>query len=193
MPSATLSAALAKRIKVVGLDVDGVLTDGGVYIGLVANNPLEFKRFNVQDGLGIKLLRAVGLTVILVSARASEASEVRAEELQVEALLQVGPDQKRPALAAELRKRGFSLDQCAFVGDDLADLPVLRAVALPIAVANATADVKKAARFVTAARGGWGAVREVTERLLKARGEWKELVARYFEAQDGTRQRTGTG
>jgi len=192
MPAVTLNAALAKRIKVVALDVDGVLTDGGVYIGLVANNPLEFKRFNVQDGLGIKLLRSVGLVVILVSARPSEASEVRGEELQVEALLQVGPDQKRPALAAELAKRGLSLDQCAYVGDDLADLPVLRAVALPIAVANATEDVKRAARFVTSARGGWGAVREVTERLLKARGEWKDLIARYFEAPDA-RRRTGTG
>jgi 3-deoxy-D-manno-octulosonate 8-phosphate phosphatase (KDO 8-P phosphatase) len=186
----TLSAALAKRIRVVGLDVDGVLTDGGIYIGLVAHTPLEFKRFNVQDGLGIKLLRSAGLAVILVSARPSEASEVRAEELEVDALLQVPPDKKRPALAAELEKRGFSLDQCAFVGDDLADLPVLRSVPLPIAVANATEEVKQAARFVTAARGGWGAVREVAERLLKARGEWKGLVARYFEAQDVARRRT---
>jgi 3-deoxy-D-manno-octulosonate 8-phosphate phosphatase (KDO 8-P phosphatase) len=189
----TLSAALAKRIRVVGLDVDGVLTDGGVYVGLVANNPLEFKRFNVQDGLGIKLLRSAGLAVILVSARASEASEVRAEELEVEALLQVGPDQKRPALTAELAKRGMSLEECAYVGDDLADLPVLQSVALPIAVANATDDVRRAAKLITKARGGWGAVREVTERLLKARGEWKSLIARYFEVQDGARRRTGSG
>lgn len=190
MASVTLSAALARRIKVVGLDVDGVLTDGGIYLGLVAHTPLEFKRFNVQDGLGIKLLRSVGLAVILVSARESEASVVRAEELEVEALLQVPPDKKRPALAAELEKRGLSLDQCAYVGDDLADLPVLRSVALPIAVANATDEVKRAARFVTSARGGWGAVREVAERLLKTRGEWKGLVARYFETQDVAQRRT---
>jgi len=189
MPSASLSAALATRLKVVGLDVDGVLTDGGVYMGLVAHHPLEFKRFDVQDGFGIKLLRSVGLVIILVSARASEASEVRAQELEVEALLQVAPDKKRPALAAELERRGYALDQCAFVGDDLADLPVLRAVALPIAVANAAADVKRAARFVTSARGGQGAVREVAERLLKARGEWQGIMARYIEEPDGARRR----
>ena len=192
MPSTALSAALAKRLKVVGLDVDGVLTDGGVYMGLVASHPLEFKRFDVQDGFGIKLLRSVGLAVILVSARSSEASEVRAQELEVEALLQVAPNKKRAALSAELDRRGYTLDQCAFVGDDLADLPVLRAVGLPIAVANAVEDVKRAARIVTSARGGRGAVREVAERLLKARGEWKGILARYVEEPDGTRRRSGT-
>jgi 3-deoxy-D-manno-octulosonate 8-phosphate phosphatase (KDO 8-P phosphatase) len=189
----TLTAALAKRIKVVGLDVDGVLTDGGVYMGLVANQSLEFKRFGVQDGFGIKLLRSVGLAVVLVSARTSEASEVRAQELEVEALLQVAPDKKHSALAAELERRGFTFADCAYVGDDLADIPVLRAVSLPIAVANATAEVKRTARIVTSAAGGSGAVREVADRLLKARGEWKTIVARYFEGPNGTRRRAGPG
>ena len=92
--SRTISPALAKRIKLVGLDVDGVFTDGGVYIGLVANQPLEFKRFHVLDGLGVKLLRTVGLPVVLLSGRESEASEARAKEMEVDELLQVAPQQE---------------------------------------------------------------------------------------------------
>jgi len=179
-----LEQAAARRIKVVGFDVDGVFTDGGVYIGLVANHPLEFKRFHTQDGLGVKLLRAAGLPVILVSGRASEASEVRAKEMEVDELIEVAPDKKLPALIQALEQRGLALDACAYVGDDLADVAVLRAVGLPIAVANAAAEVKAAARCVTAAPGGQGAVREVAELLLKARGEWSALLERYSEVGD---------
>jgi len=173
--------ALARRIKAVGLDVDGVFTDGGVYLGLVAHHPLEFKRFHVQDGLGVRLLRAVGLPVILVSGRASEASEVRAKEMEV------APQKKLPALAQALERRGLTLDACAYVGDDLADLPVLHAVGLPIAVANAAPEVKAAAQLVTSVPGGQGAVRQVAELLLKMRGEWSPLLKREFEAGDGAR------
>jgi 3-deoxy-D-manno-octulosonate 8-phosphate phosphatase (KDO 8-P phosphatase) len=186
MPS-VLDRDVARRIKAVGLDVDGVLTDGGVYIGLVAHTPIEFKRFNIQDGLGVKLLRAAGLPVILVSGRPSEASEARAAELQVDELLQVAPDTKLAALEQALERRGIALDACAFVGDDLADVPVLRAVGLPIAVANATPEVKAAARFVTSVSGGHGAVRQVAELLLQARGDWSALVERYLEASDVAR------
>ena len=167
-----LEQAAARRIKVVGFDVDGVFTDGGVYIGLVANHPLEFKRFHTQDGLGVKLLRA------------AEASEVRAKEMEVDELIEVTPDKKLPALIQALEQRGLALDACAYVGDDLADVAVLRAVGLPIAVANAAAEVKAAARCVTAAPGGQGAVREVAELLLKARGEWSALLERYSEVGD---------
>jgi 3-deoxy-D-manno-octulosonate 8-phosphate phosphatase (KDO 8-P phosphatase) len=182
-----LDRALARRIKVVGLDVDGVFTDGGVYIGLVAHHPLEFKRFHVQDGLGVKLLRTAGLPVILVSGRASEASETRASEMEVDELIQVAPEAKLAALEKALEQRGFGLDACAYVGDDLADVPVLRAVGLAIAVANATPEVKAAARIVTSVPGGQGAVREVAELLLKARGDWPALLERYFEAGDVAR------
>lgn len=181
--SRTIPPALAKRIKLVCFDVDGVFTDGGIYIGLVANNPLEFKRFHVLDGLGVKLLRTVGLPVVLLSGRESEASEARAKEMEVDDLFQVAPQQKLPTLVAALARRGIALADCAYVGDDLADLPVLRAVGLPVAVANAMAEVKAAARYVTAAPGGQGAVREIAERLLKARGEWPGLLAQYFETQ----------
>jgi 3-deoxy-D-manno-octulosonate 8-phosphate phosphatase (KDO 8-P phosphatase) len=165
------------------LDVDGVLTDGGVYIGLVANQPLEFKRFHVLDGLGVKLLRTVGLPLVLLSGRESEASEARAKEMEVDELHQVAPQKKLATLVDVLGRRGLTLKDCAYVGDDLADLPVMRAVGLPIAVANAITEVKAAARYVTAASGGQGAVREVAERLLKARGEWPGLLAQYFETQ----------
>jgi 3-deoxy-D-manno-octulosonate 8-phosphate phosphatase (KDO 8-P phosphatase) len=181
--SRTISAAVAKRIKLVCLDVDGVLTDGGVYIGLVANQPLEFKRFHVLDGLGVKLLRTVGLPVVLLSGRESEASEARAKEMEVDELHQVAPQKKFATLVDVLGRRGIALKDCAYVGDDLADLPVMRAVGLPIAVANAIAEVKAVARYVTTASGGQGAVREVAERLLKARGEWPGLLAQYFETQ----------
>lgn len=193
MPRVAFPAVLAKRIKFVGLDVDGVFTDGGLYIGLVANQPLEFKRFHVLDGLGVKLLRTVGLTVVLVSGRESEASEARAKEMEVDQLLQVPPQRKLATLLEVLQQRGLTLGECAYVGDDLADLPVLRAVGLPIAVANAMPEVRKAARYVTSVPGGQGAVREVAERLLKARGEWPGLLAQYFETRDvfGSNRRSG--
>ena len=179
----TISAALAKRIKLVCLDIDGVLTDGGVYIGMVAGQPLEFKRFHVLDGLGVKLLRTVGLPLVLLTGRESEASEARAKEMEVDELHQVAPQKKLATLVDVLGRRGITLNDCAYVGDDLADLPAMRAVGLPIAVANAMAEVKAAARYVTSAPGGQGAVREVAERLLKARGEWPGLLAQYFEKQ----------
>jgi len=175
-----LDEALARRIKLVGLDVDGVLTDGGIYLGLVANHALEFKRFHVQDGLGVKVLRTVGLPVVLVSGRASEASQVRAREMEVDELLEVAPADKLPEFVGALERRGLTLADCAYVGDDLADLPVLRQVALPIAVANAVAEVKAAAKVVTTASGGQGAVREVAELLLRARDEWQDILKRYF-------------
>jgi 3-deoxy-D-manno-octulosonate 8-phosphate phosphatase (KDO 8-P phosphatase) len=179
----TIGSALARRIKLVGFDVDGVFTDGGIYIGLVAGNPLEFKRFHVLDGLGVKLLRTVGLPVVLLSGRESEASEARAKEMDVDELLQVAPQKKLAAFREGVERRRIALADCAYVGDDLADLPLLRAVGLPIAVANAIAEVKAVARYVTSATGGQGAVREIAEQLIKARGEWTGLLAQYFETQ----------
>src|SRR5258705_3238678 len=97
-------AHIAKRIKLVGLDVDGVLTDGGVYIGLVAHHPLEFKRFHVLDGLGVKLLRTVGLSVVLISGRESEASQARAKEMEVDELHEVAPHKKLDTLKEVLAR-----------------------------------------------------------------------------------------
>jgi 3-deoxy-D-manno-octulosonate 8-phosphate phosphatase (KDO 8-P phosphatase) len=174
-----IDSALARRIKLVGFDVDGVLTDGGLYIGMAAEHPVELKRFDIQDGLGIKLLRDAGLVVAVVSARASEATKLRARELKVDELVQ--HNQKLPAFEEVLQRRGLSWDECAFVGDDLPDLPLLRRVGLPVAVANAVSEVAETARIVTRAAGGHGAVREVAELLLRARDEWDGVVERYLQ------------
>ena len=174
-----LDPTLARRIKLVGFDVDGVLTDGGLYIGMAAEHPVELKRFDIQDGLGIKLLRDAGLVVAVVSARRSEATNLRARELKVDELVQ--HNHKLPAFEEVLHRRGLSWDECAFVGDDLPDLPLLRRVGLPIAVANAVSEVAATAQIVTRAAGGQGAVREVAELLLRARDEWDQLLERYLQ------------
>jgi 3-deoxy-D-manno-octulosonate 8-phosphate phosphatase (KDO 8-P phosphatase) len=175
--------AAARRVRVLGLDVDGVLTDNGVYIGPIAGARVEFKRFDIQDGLGMILLRTAGLPVVWVSGRASEATALRAAELRVEEVLQVPGPRKVAAVDELLTRRGIGWDEMAFVGDDLADLPVLKRVGLPIAVSNAVPDVKAVASYVTRAPGGHGAVREVIELLLRARGEWEEILERYFAEQ----------
>ncbi|HEX9282956.1 MAG TPA: HAD hydrolase family protein [Gemmatimonadales bacterium] len=177
-----LDAAVARRLKLVGFDVDGVLTDGGLYVGMIGGHPVELKRFQSQDGMGSWLLRGAGIAIALVSGRSAEATLIRARELEVEEVIQDpdGRGRKLEPFEALLERRGIAWGECAFVGDDLADLPLLTRAALPIAVANAVAEVKAAARVVTTARGGEGAVREVAELILKARGEWQGLVTKYF-------------
>ncbi|HMJ57498.1 MAG TPA: HAD hydrolase family protein, partial [Gemmatimonadales bacterium] len=174
-----LKPALARRLKLVGFDVDGVLTDGGLYVGESATHQMELKRFHIQDGLGVKFLRQAGLVVVLASARRSEATALRGRELKVDEIVQDNP--KLAPFATILARRGVAWDECAFVGDDLPDLPVLTRVALPIAVANAVPEVKAAATFVTKHSGGDGAVREVAEIILKARGVWKGLLQQYLQ------------
>lgn len=181
-----IDEGLARRIAVVGFDVDGVLTDGGVYLGLVADHAAEFKRFHVPDGLGLKLLQWAGLSVVIVSGRVSEATTLRARELGIPDVIQDDGAQKLPALERWLATRHFSVDQCAFLGDDLPDVPILKRVALPIAVRNACAEVKALAKVVTEAEGGRGAAREAAELILKARGAWDQRVAAYLtERGDG--------
>ncbi len=179
-----IDPALARRIRVVGLDVDGVLTDGGIYLGAVEGAgqgaaPFEFKRFDIQDGLGIQLLRACGVQVVVITGRVSASVAQRARELRVDALVQDPEARKLPALRRLAAERGVALDEVAFVGDDLPDLGVLRAVGLPVAVGNAVAEVRAACQVQLAAGGGRGAVREFAEALLRARGEWEGAVERY--------------
>ena len=185
-----LDSALAKRIGVVGFDVDGVLTDGGVYQGMVADHAAEFKRFHVPDGLGLKMLQWAGLSVVIVSGRVSEATTLRARELGISDVIQDDGARKLPALERWLESRALSLDQCAFVGDDLPDLPILKRVALPIAVHNACAEVRAAAKFVTEASGGQGAAREAAELILKARGEWDQRVRTYLTERGDVAERS---
>ena len=176
---------LARRIRVVGLDVDGVLTDGGVYLGATHAHdgadvrPFELKRYDIQDGLGLQLLRAAGVKIVIITGRVSESVAMRARELGADALVQDPHARKLPALRRTLAELGCSLEECAFVGDDLPDLAVLRVVGLPVAVGNAVPEVRRVATLQLNARGGFGAVREFAEALLTARDEWIDRVEEY--------------
>jgi 3-deoxy-D-manno-octulosonate 8-phosphate phosphatase (KDO 8-P phosphatase) len=175
-----IEPAVAKRIKLVGFDVDGTLTDGGLFIGVENGQPLELKRFDIQDGLGVHLLRSAGLPVAVVTGRGGQAAEVRARELNVDEFIADTSARKLAAFEAILQKRQIRWEESCFIGDDLPDLPILRRVALPVAVANAAHEVKEAARFTTSVGGGHGAVREFAEVFLRARGVWTDLVRTYL-------------
>ena len=174
-----IDPSLAMRIRLLVLDVDGVLTDNAIYLGLVAGERVELKRFDIQDGLGLGLLRGGPIEVAWLSGRVSEATALRARELKIATVVQDSAARKLPALTTMVAERGLGFDQVAFVGDDLADLPVMERVGLPIAVANAAPEVAGVARWVTTRAGGHGAVREVVEALLRARGEWDQALAKY--------------
>lgn len=178
-----LSPEIARRIRVVVLDVDGVLTDGGVYMGEADGATVELKRFDILDQLGIKLLRMAGIHVSFVSGRVSPANRRRAEELDVE--FHEGPGgHKLELVQALLERQDAEWSELACVCDDLADMAILRRAALPVAVANAVPEVDAVAVLRTQRPGGHGAVREFSETLLRARGEWNTLVAAYYRERD---------
>ena len=175
-----LDSLAARRVELVGLDVDGVLTDAGVYVGSVGNHAVEMKRFDIQDGVGIKLLRQAGIKVVVVSGRVSEATTIRMGELGIDEVVQDDMARKLPAFTELLERFDIRFENAAFIGDDLPDLPVMWRVGLPVAVRNAVHEVRSAAHLVTEARGGYGAVREFAVTLLRARGQWDELVEAYL-------------
>ena len=169
----SLSAtARARRIRVLLMDVDGVMTDGRVYLqSFPGDVALEMKAFHSQDGAGLKLARLAGLRTGVITGRESSATTRRASENGIEFVYQ-GRDEKSAPYEEILRLAQARDEEVAFVGDDLPDLPVLRRVGLAIAVANAVPEIKKAAHLVTKRSGGDGAVREVIEFILKAQGKW---------------------
>lgn len=177
-----IAPAAAKRVKFVGLDVDGVMTDGGIFLGDVDGKRAEFKRYEIQDGLGIVLMRKAGIKVGIITGRESESVRLRAEELNVDAVAQDSRVRKLAALTKMLAQFGIVAADAAFVGDDLPDLGVLRTVGMPVAVANASKEVKEVANVHLTREGGCGAVREFAELLLTARGEWAAVVERYVAA-----------
>ena len=179
-----VSAADARRVRFVGLDVDGVLTDGGIYLGECGGTRIESKRYDIQDGLGIKMLQKAGIVIGIITGRVSESVALRAAELGVDELVQDVHARKLPALRRILEARAIDFSEAAFVGDDLPDLGVMRAVGLPVAVANSTEEVFRVARVRLTRSGGAGAVREFAELLLKARGEWDGLVEWYVASRD---------
>lgn len=179
MAAATMDAELARRVRMVGLDVDGVLTDGGIYLGSVDGTPLEFKRYDIQDGLGVRFLLAAGIRVVIITGRISDSVRMRGAELGVDAVVQDTGPRKLGALRELADRFGLTLLETAFVGDDFPDLGVLREVGLPVAVGNAATEVRALAAVRLQRRGGHGAVREFAELLLRARGEWDDVVERY--------------
>jgi len=182
-----IDTAVAGRIKLLGLDVDGVVTNNAIYLGLVNGQRVEFKQFDIQDGLAMGLARRMGLIVAWISGRYSDATTLRATELHIDEVIQDKGARKVPGMTEMLLRRGIGWDEVAFLGDDLADVPVLRRVGLPLAVSNAVAEVKRLAAYTTAAPGGSGAVREAIEVLLRAQGRWDEAVKVYL----GDRGETG--
>lgn len=180
MPSPlSLDHARAHAIHLLALDVDGVLTDNGLWIGPVQGVATEFKRFDIRDGLGLVLLRGSGIAVLWVSARPSRATAQRAAELRIDAVLQLDGRSKLEALEEVLSARGLTWNQVAYAGDDLADLAVMARAGLPLTVPGAVPEIRAVAAGVTQAPGGHGAVREIIEALLRARGQWDAIVARY--------------
>jgi len=176
-------ATRARDLRILLLDVDGVLTDGGI---ILVGGDLEAKRFDVKDGMGISMLRSAGLMVGIVTSRTSDVVQRRAKELGIEELFQ-GVKWKPQILDTLREKYGIDPAQAAFVGDDIQDIPIMTCVGLPIAVQNATQEVKEASVYVTRSQGGHGAVREVAEWLLELRGD-KERVYQSITGQEPVRQ-----
>jgi 3-deoxy-D-manno-octulosonate 8-phosphate phosphatase (KDO 8-P phosphatase) len=172
--SVSASAQLS-AIKLIAFDVDGVLTDGSLLIG---DDGREFKRFHVRDGLAISAALSLGVRVGFISGRASRAVTLRAAELGMKLVVQ-GTTNKREALETLCQEANVLPEESAFVGDDLQDLPALLRCGYPIAVADAAAEVKAAARHLTKASGGQAVAREVVEHILRAQKRWDEFVERF--------------
>jgi len=173
-----MSDALAekmRRVRLLILDVDGVLTDGRI---VVDDRGAETKVFHVRDGHGLVMLMRFGIDVVLLSGRRSAAVEHRAKDLGIAEIHQ-GIHRKVEILESILSDRGLEPLSAAYMGDDVVDIPVLRRVGLAIGVADAVDEVRAVADYVTASPGGRGAVREVCERILKVQGKWAEVAKRY--------------
>ena len=200
-----MSKARAKKIKLLLLDVDGVMTDGTIFLIPVAGAPapaaqstaarqdaagvalssdgmVEFKGFNAHDGTAFSLARLGGLKTGLITKRISETVRLRARDLKIEYVYQGAAD-KLSAFHEILKKENIKAEEAAYVGDDIIDLPVMRACGLAFAVANAREDVKDEAHVITDHRGGEGAVRDAVEYILKAQGSLARCVEAYISGR----------
>jgi 3-deoxy-D-manno-octulosonate 8-phosphate phosphatase (KDO 8-P phosphatase) len=167
----------ARRIKLLIMDCDGVLTDGRIEL---LENGDEQKTFHVRDGQGISLLHRAGLKTGIISGRTSIAVERRASDLGM-AYVRQNAGNKTEALEEILAAAGLEIDQCAYIGDDLADIPIMLRVELAVAVSDAVVETQQVAHYVTELSGGHGAVREVCDLILKAQGHWHELMKRFTD------------
>jgi len=203
MPKPQPAKLRAKKIKLILFDVDGVLTDGKLYIfpapagiqqstqdhaaqhsaqggfALVSQSLIEAKGFHAHDGAAISLARLGGIKTGLITKRISETVALRARDLKLEYVYQ-GIQDKLTVFEEILRQAGLDANEAAYVGDDVIDLPIMRNCGLAIAVANARAEVKAEAHYVTPHAGGDGALRDATEYILKVQGKWKRVVSEYI-------------
>jgi len=211
MPKKISAQARARKIKLLLFDVDGVLTDGKLFIfpapagsqqsvlqqsaqhggeggfGLHSQSMIEAKGFHAHDGTSISLARLAGISTGLITKRISETVALRARDLKLEYVRQ-GIQDKRTAFEQIVKEAGLKPEQAAFVGDDVIDLPAMRAGGLSIAVKNARAEVKKEAHYITPHAGGEGALRDAVEFILKAQGKWKKIVEDYIGERSPTVQ-----
>ena len=164
-----------KKIKILVLDVDGVLTDGRI---IMDDRGREIKFFDVRDGHGLKMLMRTGIEIVFLTGRMSRVVEHRARELGITEVYQ-GARDKVEIFEAVLKRKGLQAVQAAYAGDDIVDVPVLKRAGFSVAVANAVAEAKRAAHYVTKNKGGRGAVREVCEIILKGQGRWTDIKKRY--------------
>jgi 3-deoxy-D-manno-octulosonate 8-phosphate phosphatase (KDO 8-P phosphatase) len=164
------------RIRALLLDVDGVMTDGGI---TYTSSGEELKTFNAKDGAGVKYWHRAGHASAIITGRSSPIVERRAAELGI-TVVEMGAKVKLPAFEMVLQKLSIAPEECVYVGDDLPDLPLIRAAGIGVAVADAVVEAKETADWVTELPGGRGAVREVIEKLLRAQGRWDALMARYL-------------
>ncbi len=171
-----MPAIRAKSIRLIAFDVDGIMTDGGLYL---SDSGEEFKRFNSLDGHGLKMLKASGVQTAIITGRTSRCVELRAQNLGIGHLYQ-GVENKLAAMQALLGKLNLGFDAAAFMGDDVVDLPVMRRVALSATVPEAPQVVRDHAHYVTACKGGYGAVREVCEMLMSAQDTLDTQLAHYL-------------
>lgn len=164
------------KIKLLLLDVDGILTDGRI---IYDNNGIESKAFHVRDGHGLKMLQRAGFMVGIITGRESNVVTHRAKELGIELVYQ-GAKNKMIPYEEILEKTGLDDEQVAYVGDDLVDLPILRRVGCSFTVADGVTDIKPYVDYIMTLAGGYGAVREICDMLLRQSGKWDETTARYF-------------
>lgn len=163
-------------IKLMILDVDGVLTDGTIIINADGS---ESKRFSLLDGHGIRMWHRAGMQTAIISGRETEATRIRAEQLKINHVFQ-GCQKKLPTFEKLLAQSKLSADEVAYIGDDLLDIPIMRRAGFAVAVENAVDEVKNCCHYVTSLAGGNGAVREVIEYILKNTNRWNDLMGRYL-------------
>jgi 3-deoxy-D-manno-octulosonate 8-phosphate phosphatase (KDO 8-P phosphatase) len=164
-----------KNVKMLILDVDGVMTDGRI---IMDNEGREMKNFDVRDGHGLKIIQRYGIKVALLTGRQSKVVEHRARDLEIDDVYQ-GAVNKKDVFEKILERHKLAANAVAFLGDDIVDIPVLKRVGFSAAVADALDVVKQSVDYITVNRGGHGAVREICEMILQAQGKWPEIAAKY--------------